>query len=346
MDKRMNEGLISSQACQSLPSEQLQRGVMIDDRDPDCGSGVGGGAEGVYRSAVQESALVVSLQMFNLLLERCVALLRDLCHTSQLESTPLQPPSPTSSSSAPSDSARGTSLATSTSSVSSSIWCDWLLCHSAVWNPPPSCTDYSIGPPGDAWSRLAELVSLLGRLQHGCTEISEIPGEGLDPVRLPEDSTLSGFTPLMANALEPGYAPSDTDMELAQVCLRIQKLLFFGTEFLCGLDPPVLKLHVVGERGESEYVSVVSSCPNSSAPSPTHATSGQNDPDALESFSEEEEDDDEEIEKRREEDTGVRRKTDWADADDEEEEIRNLLSRREELEKRRISQEKLTQRVM
>lgn len=30
-----------------------------------------------YRSAVQESALVVSLQMFNLILEKCVSLLRE-----------------------------------------------------------------------------------------------------------------------------------------------------------------------------------------------------------------------------------------------------------------------------
>lgn len=25
------------------------------------------------------------------------------------------------------------------------IWCDWLLCHRSVWNPPPSCGDYSVG---------------------------------------------------------------------------------------------------------------------------------------------------------------------------------------------------------
>ncbi|XP_046391094.1 telomerase-binding protein EST1A isoform X2 [Ischnura elegans] len=357
--------------------------TQLRERDSECGSSVSGGAEGVYRSAVQESALVVSLQMFNLLLERCVALLKDLYNSSQFESTPIQPPSPTSSSSAPSDSARGTSLATSTSSVSSSteptpdpspqptpaiqllsgnediqtllraikVWCDWLLCHSAVWNPPPSCADYSIGPSGDAWSRLAELVSLLGRLQHGCTEILEVPGEGLEAVRLPEDSALAGFTPLMANYQEPGYVPTDSDMEQAQVCLRIQKLLFFGTEFLCGLDPPVLKLHVVGERGESEYVSVVSSCPTSSAPSPTHALSSQNDQDVLESFSEEDEDDEDEgmaAEKRREEGTPVRRKTDWAevDSDDDEDEIRILLSRREELQKRQMTQEKSRQRTM
>lgn len=25
------------------------------------------------------------------------------------------------------------------------VWCDWLLCHSLVWNPPPSSRDYHVG---------------------------------------------------------------------------------------------------------------------------------------------------------------------------------------------------------
>lgn len=44
--------------------------------------------------------------------------------------------------------------------------------------------------------------------------------------------------------------------ELAQICLRIHRILFFGTMFLCGMDPPVLKLHKT-ETGLSEYISVV-----------------------------------------------------------------------------------------
>lgn len=49
--------------------------------------------------------------------------------------------------------------------------------------------------------------------------------------------------------------------EVAQVSLRIHKVLFCGTVFLCGVDPPVLKLHK-DESGASEYISVVE------APSP------------------------------------------------------------------------------
>lgn len=44
--------------------------------------------------------------------------------------------------------------------------------------------------------------------------------------------------------------------ELAQICLRIHRILFFGTIYLCGIDPPVLKLHKT-ETGLSEYISVV-----------------------------------------------------------------------------------------
>lgn len=25
------------------------------------------------------------------------------------------------------------------------VWCDWLLCHSSVWNPPPTSRDYHVG---------------------------------------------------------------------------------------------------------------------------------------------------------------------------------------------------------
>lgn len=75
-------------------------------------------------------------------------------------------------------------------------------------------------------------------------------------IRLPEDAMLSGFTPLMWNPLEIRYVNKDADMEVAQICWRINRIYFFGTEILCGITPPVLKLHKF-DTGRSEYISVV-----------------------------------------------------------------------------------------
>ena len=54
---------------------------------------------------------------------------------------------------------------------------------------------------------------------------------------------------------------------MAQVVLRIRKILFFGTEFLCGVDPPVLKLQKFDTY--SEYISVVRYTVASTTVSPT-----------------------------------------------------------------------------
>lgn len=55
---------------------------------------------------------------------------------------------------------------------------------------------------------------------------------GVICVRLPEDATLGGFTPLMY--MEPGVAWVRSDPAVAyhaaEHALRAQKLLFFGTE--------------------------------------------------------------------------------------------------------------------
>lgn len=81
---------------------------------------------------------------------------------------------------------------------------------------------------------------------------------------MPEDNVLSGFTPLMVDIHKRVYAPNDMDVELAQVALGLSRLIFFGTEFLCGLEPPVLKLEY--DNDFREYVSVV--CASSSRDSP------------------------------------------------------------------------------
>lgn len=59
----------------------------------------------------------------------------------------------------------------------------------------------------------------------------------------------------MYNIQEAVYVREQVDLECAQMCVRIGKILFFGTVFLCGLEPPVLKLQKY--ETYSEYISVV-----------------------------------------------------------------------------------------
>ncbi|KAK9738430.1 PIN domain [Popillia japonica] len=260
-----------------------------------------------YRSELQERALVISLQMFSLILERCVSLLQEHIKSKKCLSA------------FPQD------LQILLPAVKT--WCDWMLCHSGVWNPPPSTQDYKVGAPGDAWTRIATLMNLLEKLDLSASEsfLTQLQ-EGYEQIRLPEDAVLSEFTPLMHNVQEPTFVSKDFDMELAQYTLRINKLLFFGTVFLCGLEPPVLKLEIENEN-YNEYVSVVrTSSSRSSPPSPPELN---NDDDLLlESFSEDEEE---------QEDSRV--------VDNAPSEIRDLLSRKVELEKKHRYQELHRQRV-
>lgn len=64
------------------------------------------------------------------------------------------------------------------------------------------------------------------------------------------------------------YAPKELDTELAYFALRLKKLLFFGTVYLCGVDPPVLKLEI--EDDTREYVSVVSTSSSRDSPPSPH----------------------------------------------------------------------------
>ncbi|KAL0115477.1 hypothetical protein PUN28_010771 [Cardiocondyla obscurior] len=277
-----------------------------------------------YRSEVQERALVVSLQMFSLILERGVSLLKAQLDSGQEPRLVV-----------------GEDLQVLLPAIK--IWCDWMLCHSTVWNPPPSCTDYRVGPPGDAWSRLATMVNLLEKLNY--TRMTLIQGkdtedreEDLELVKLPEDITLAGFTPLMLNPQDPCYVEKTEDMEVAQMCLRISKILFFGQVFLCGLETPVLKLQK-SETGVSEYVSVVEASSTSSPSSPPT----QSDSELLvESYSEGEEEESISTSRRLPSCGNV---SDDTTATVAAVEIRSLIERKEELERRQRKQDRHRQRV-
>ncbi|XP_014206060.1 telomerase-binding protein EST1A [Copidosoma floridanum] len=283
-----------------------------------------------YRSEVQERALVVSLQMFSLILERGVSLLK-----SQLEFDE-----------------RPRLVVVEDMQIllpAIKIWCDWMLCHSTVWNPPPSCTDYRVGPAGDAWSRLATMVNLLEKLNYSrdlLIQAKDAEGreDELKLVKLPEDTSLSGFTPLMSNPQDPFYADKKEDMEVVQVCLRIHKILFFGQVFLCGLETPVLKLQK-SEAGVNEYVSVVEASSTSTPGSPPEQSDSEL---MVESYSEDE--DGSSVASPRlsigdtSYDSGVMSSTSTS-ASVPVGEIRSLIERKEELEKRQRRQDRHRQRV-
>lgn len=188
-------------------------------------------------------------------------------------------------------------------------------------------------------------------------------------VRLPEDNTLAGFMPLMSLVQEPLFAPRDADDELVHVCTRVKRLLFFGHTFLCGVDPPVLRLHKDVETGRSEYISVAARPPRhdgrqqphggpglrrrqqhaARAASPASPAAGDSasDDDLLEAglgVDLEEEDGDEAREARE-----ARQAREQAEltpaADASADEVRALLLRREELERRRRRQERHRKRI-
>lgn len=76
---------------------------------------------------MQERALIVSLQMFNLILERCVTLLEEHLAAHKDQVIDFLPPD------------------AEVLLPAIKIWCDWMLCHINVWNPPPSTHDYKVG---------------------------------------------------------------------------------------------------------------------------------------------------------------------------------------------------------
>ncbi|KAJ2952733.1 hypothetical protein O0L34_g7085 [Tuta absoluta] len=200
------------------------------------GSGGGGGGGG-ERSAWLECALGVSLLMFGAMVERCCALLPEPPHTQQHSDALLLLPA-------------------------IKAWSDWMLCHSSVWNPPPSFDNYEIDNENDPWDWLAKLMNILEDYDDKTTQLETEPKEGWTSVRLSEDASLAGFTPLMY--IEPAAAWSAPQPaappHAAEHALRVRKLLFFGTEYLVGVEPPVLTLEYPSNAAP-RYVSAVQRAP-------------------------------------------------------------------------------------
>ncbi|XP_053678587.1 telomerase-binding protein EST1A [Anopheles nili] len=197
---------------------------------------------GTPRSELQECALASGLSMFGILLERLKRLVQDATgkpgNTSKLIL---------------SEDAKAILPAIK-------VWCDWMMSNTETWNPPPFCTDLKIGKSNahDPCSELAVLMNMLKGLDTNRSILSVEREEDFEAVRLQEDITLAGFTPLMYNEPVPIFVHRDRDMEEAQNVLRIQKLLYFGTDWLCNCEPPVLRQEPTGtSEGTARFVSVV-----------------------------------------------------------------------------------------
>ncbi|CAH0406478.1 unnamed protein product [Chilo suppressalis] len=191
------------------------------------------GSKSGDRSAWLDCALGVSLLMFGALLERCCALLPEPAHTQQHSDALLLLPA-------------------------IKVWSDWMLCHSSIWNPPPSFDNFVIESDNDPWDWLAKLMNILETLDDKTIELENEPKEGYLAVRLAEDATLGGFTPLMYMEAAVAWVRSEPAVphQSAEHALRTRKLLFFGTEYLVGVEPPVLSLEYPS-GAPPRYVSAV-----------------------------------------------------------------------------------------
>ncbi|XP_053643005.2 uncharacterized protein Smg6 [Cherax quadricarinatus] len=88
-----------------------------------------------YRSAAQELALLLALEMFGRLVQLVVELLPHHIHQQQHSQDLSQPPAPV-------DPQRLFSPTLAYFMPPLKAWCDWLLYHSCVWNPPPAAHEY------------------------------------------------------------------------------------------------------------------------------------------------------------------------------------------------------------
>ncbi|XP_072943401.1 uncharacterized protein Smg6 isoform X2 [Epargyreus clarus] len=188
---------------------------------------------GSGRSAWLECSLGVSLLMFGALVERCCALLPEPTHSQQHADALLLLPA-------------------------IKVWSDWMLCHSSIWNPPPSLDNFETESETDPWDWLAKLMNILEELDDKSIELESSAKEGYTCVRLAEDTSLAGFTPLMYMEPAAGWARAEPPVphHAAEHALRTRKLLFFGTEYLVGVEPPVLKLEYPADA-QPRYVSAV-----------------------------------------------------------------------------------------
>ncbi|CAB1439473.1 unnamed protein product [Pleuronectes platessa] len=209
---------------------------------------------GDVRSVLQEQSTALGLGMFALLVQRCTELLKD---------TPAEPvPMANGEEDGKGQELEGMLRVSAFPRdlkellPSIKVWSDWMLGQPDQWNPPPCSID---GSP-NVWQCLADLCNMLARVDH-----EEVPlfkadtdeGEGdeeLTVLQLKEDRLLAGFVPILAAPQEACYTDSHTDMTIAEDCKRVTVLKYF-LEALCGQEEPLLAF-----KG-GKYISVATSSP-------------------------------------------------------------------------------------
>ncbi|XP_065557881.1 telomerase-binding protein EST1A-like isoform X2 [Artemia franciscana] len=184
-----------------------------------------------YRSAIQENALNVSLEMFRILVVRFLSIL------SIQENNEIR------------QNEENTLLAAIT------VWCDWMVCHSSLYCPPPM-PDMMIGKT-DVWTELAKLATILkSEAAKKNAQIYQQAFPGSKSVFLHEDLFLIGFPPLLRASQDPFFIRPEQDINEAIYCARSQRVLYLCCDFLCSTNPPLLKTVQISPN-ESVYVSAV-----------------------------------------------------------------------------------------
>ncbi|RWS26352.1 telomerase-binding protein EST1A-like protein [Leptotrombidium deliense] len=125
------------------------------------------------------------------------------------------------------------------------VWTDWMSCQKQLWSPPPQCCD--LGCKQDIWSLFADVLTTLANVNIRSVKLLPTKFDGCEPVILPEDTSLSGFIPLLGAPQCSSFVQPPYDKEKARTCLRISRIQFFG-DYLCGIPEPYLEFDVEKKR--------------------------------------------------------------------------------------------------